>query len=398
MADLQPDVFVVDQLSACVPLLRWLWPRHQRVLFYCHFPDQLLARRDEKGVLGLAKRLYRSPFDWLEGWSMGASDRVVVNSRFTKGVVERVFGSGTLGELRVVYPCVNTEAEVGDVHDEKPLWEGKKVLVSINRFETKKDLGLALKAYEGLGLELRRSARLVIAGRAGMFRKKANADNAYTGGYDARVSENVQYHKELESLAQSLGLSHATGRSVPTALAIPADVDVLFLLSIPGPFKSTLLRNARLLIYTPTNEHFGIVPVEAMQHGVPVLAANTGGPLETVLDGKTGWLRDVQDVNAWTDVMRRVMDDENAKELSIMGQNGKQRVRTEFSRSKMSERLDGEIQEMMQSRRKAFTEWKEVMIGLGVIGIFLSALVLTLVKTQGETRASRDSAKLVRSS
>lgn len=381
MADLQPDVFVVDQLSACVPLLRWLWPRHQRVLFYCHFPDQLLARRDEKGVLGLAKRLYRSPFDWLEGWSMGASDRVVVNSRFTKGVAERVFGSGTLGELRVVYPCVNTEAEVGDVHDEKPLWEGKKVLVSINRFETKKDLGLALKAYEGLGLELRRSARLVIA-----------------GGYDARVSENVQYHKELESLAQSLGLSHATGRSVPTALAIPADVDVLFLLSIPGPFKSTLLRNARLLIYTPTNEHFGIVPVEAMQHGVPVLAANTGGPLETVLDGKTGWLRDVQDVNAWTDVMRRVMDDGNAKELSIMGQNGKQRVRTEFSRSKMSERLDGEIQEMMQSRRKAFTEWKEVMIGLGVIGIFLSALVLTLVKTQGETRASRDSAKLVRSS
>lgn len=175
---------------------------------------------------------------------------------------------------------------------------------------------------------------------------------------------------------------------MPTALAIPADVEVLFLLSIPGPFKSVLLQNAKLLIYTPTNEHFGIVPVEAMQHGVPVLAANTGGPLETVLDGKTGWLRDVKSVSAWTEVMGRVIDDANAAEMSVMGQRGKQRVETEFSRSKMSQRFEDEIEEMIQGRRKAFMEWKDVMLGLGVIGIFVAALVLTVVKAPGESRDS----------
>jgi alpha-1,3/alpha-1,6-mannosyltransferase len=165
LADLKPEVFIVDQLSACVPLLRWLGSADQRLLFYCHFPDQLLARRDEKGVLGMVKRLYRWPFDWFEGWSMGGSDRVVVNSKFTKGVVRRVFGRERLGELRVVYPCVNTAAENGNGNDETPPWKGTKVLLSINRFERKKDVGLAIRACQGLGLEQRNSVRLVIAGR-----------------------------------------------------------------------------------------------------------------------------------------------------------------------------------------------------------------------------------------
>jgi alpha-1,3/alpha-1,6-mannosyltransferase len=165
LADLKPEVFIVDQLSACVPLLRLLGSADQRLLFYCHFPDQLLARRDEKGVLGTLKRLYRWPFDWFEGWSMGGSDRVVVNSKFTKGVVKRVFGRERLGELRVVYPCVNTGAENGNGNDETPLWKGTKVLLSINRFERKKDVGLAIRAFQGLALELRNGVRLVVAGR-----------------------------------------------------------------------------------------------------------------------------------------------------------------------------------------------------------------------------------------
>lgn len=96
---------------------------------------------------------------------MSGSDRVVVNSGFTKGVVEKVFGRDTLGDLRIVYPCVNIETENEEEKDEEPLWEGKKVLLSINRFERKKDVGLAIKAFQLLGLEQRRSIRLVIAGR-----------------------------------------------------------------------------------------------------------------------------------------------------------------------------------------------------------------------------------------
>jgi len=44
------------------------------------------------------------------------------------------------------------------------------------------------------------------------------------------------------------------------------------------------------LLYTPDREHFGIVPLEAMQLGLPVIAVNTGGPTETIRHQTTGYL------------------------------------------------------------------------------------------------------------
>ena len=43
------------------------------------------------------------------------------------------------------------------------------------------------------------------------------------------------------------------------------------------------------MVYTPQNEHFGIVPLEAMARGCPVIACNSGGPLETVVHTQTGF-------------------------------------------------------------------------------------------------------------
>lgn len=181
----EDDIFIVDQVPACVPVLKTLSPSSragrgkQRILFYCHFPDQLLSRRDEGGsILRLLKRLYRYPFDWFEGWAVSASDKVVANSNFTRGVVRDVFGSDRLGNVRVVYPCVDTGAgplsssqSVTEQGEEvkgdggERLWGGrKKIVLSINRFERKKDMGLAVRAYYGLGEEERRGTRLVIAG------------------------------------------------------------------------------------------------------------------------------------------------------------------------------------------------------------------------------------------
>ena len=44
------------------------------------------------------------------------------------------------------------------------------------------------------------------------------------------------------------------------------------------------------LLYTPMEEHFGIVPLEAMSVGTPVIAVDSGGPKETVENEETGCL------------------------------------------------------------------------------------------------------------
>jgi alpha-1,3/alpha-1,6-mannosyltransferase len=166
------------------------------------------------------------------------------------------------------------------------------------------------------------------------------------GGYDPRVSENVQYHNELLALAASLGLGSSTAHTIITALAAPPTIPVLFLLSVPTTLKDALLRSARVLVYTPSNEHFGIVPLEAMREGVPVLAANTGGPRESVQDGVTGWLCDAADVAAWTKVMDRALNDMSAAERDKMAKAGRSRVKNHFGRPRMAEKVERILDDM----------------------------------------------------
>merc|ERR1712146_236881 len=66
---------------------------------------------------------------------------------------------------------------------------------------------------------------------------------------------------------------------------------VLFLRSITDAQKKVLLARAAVVVYTPSGEHFGIVPVEAMACRCPVVAVADGGPLESVgRDGSVGVL------------------------------------------------------------------------------------------------------------
>lgn len=152
LSQLKPDAFVVDQLSAGLPLLRMLYPE-KRILFYCHFPDLLLAQ----GRASWLKRAYRVPFDLIEQWSMSFADSIAVNSGFTKSVARRVWPElANTTALHVVYPCVDVRERILE-GDKVPAWNNKKIILSINRFERKKDIGLAIRAYAGLDKQDRKS-------------------------------------------------------------------------------------------------------------------------------------------------------------------------------------------------------------------------------------------------
>ena len=61
---------------------------------------------------------------------------------------------------------------------------------------------------------------------------------------------------------------------------------------------------ARAFIF-PANEDAGIMPVEAMSCGTPVIAYGTGGALETVKEGETGLFFPEQSVRSIKDAIHR---------------------------------------------------------------------------------------------
>jgi alpha-1,3/alpha-1,6-mannosyltransferase len=82
-------------------------------------------------------------------------------------------------------------------------------------------------------------------------------------------------------------------------------------------------------LYTPENEHFGIVPVEAMHMGCIVLACNSGGPLESVANEKSGFLLPPNS-EEWGKKILLIMN--SPGELAeTMKQNAKKRVASMFT-------------------------------------------------------------------
>ena len=249
------DVFVVDQVSIGNPLLQMKAP----VYFYCHFPDLLLTQRHS-----ILKRIYRWPFDTLERWTTNMASTVFVNSNYTKDIYINTFGDR---ELQVLYPGIQFTKYNGP-----ELWATKaqkNVILSINRFERKKRIDRAIIAYNEANLK---ESVLLIA-----------------GGYDERITENKHYLLELQELCDSVELSYLQldGKSISK---IDLNANVVFLTSFTDTQKQWMLSHSKVLLYTPSNEHFGIVPVEGMAYGLPTIGMKSGGPLETVVHGQSGFL------------------------------------------------------------------------------------------------------------
>ena len=253
------DIFIVDQVAAWLWILKLLRPK-AKIIFYCHFPDFVQARHDS------IRKFYRIPFDLIEIFGMKFADMILVNSNFTAGVTKKNL---KVQNVEVLYPCVDCSHKVDRKIPTDP------VFVSLNRYERKKNHALAIQALADLvNNKNYKKAKLIIA-----------------GGYDTKVPENVQVEKELKQIVSYNKL----------------DGNVELLKNITDEKKWQLIAECTAVLYTPSNEHFGIVPIEALSVGTPVIGCNSGGPLETInVDGcaiceQTG--------TAFSDAMAKIYED-----------------------------------------------------------------------------------------
>ena len=108
---------------------------------------------------------------------------------------------------------------------------------------------------------------------------------------------------------------------------------------------------ATIYIMPSQAEGFGFVFLEAMSHGLPVIAGNQDATPEVVADGETGLLVDPTSVPAITTAAARLLADDGLRRQ--MGQAGRRRVQQQFSFDQFQQTLLTYLAELRPVRARA---------------------------------------------
>ena len=96
-----------------------------------------------------------------------------------------------------------------------------------------------------------------------------------------------------------------------------------------------LMRSADVIVCAPWYEPFGMVAVEAMACGVPVVASAVGGLIDTVVDGRTGIHVPPRDADTLAEAIRALLADADLRRS--LGRAGAERARRRYGWARVAE-------------------------------------------------------------
>jgi glycosyltransferase involved in cell wall biosynthesis len=222
---------------------------------------------------------------WLAA-ARASSDRMIAVSRFIAGLLD--------GEATVLHdpvPAAGARARPA---------EASPTLLFVGNYISGKGQDAAIRAFHQVAAEV------------------PEAELVFCGG-DMGLAKNRAYRAELEALAQQ-------GPGAERIRFLPFVADT-----------RPLLENARAALNFSHSESFSLTCQEASFAGLPVIATRCGGPEEIVDDGGTGYLVEVDDVEAMADRMRRLLTD--AELAGRMGARAAETTAARFDPARWRERM-----------------------------------------------------------
>lgn len=223
-------------------------------------------------------------------------DRIVVISNFIKGSVQRRVPAIPEEKFQVILHGIDTDSfspvsqvEKAELKHHFGL-DDNRVVLHTARFLRWKGIVPAIKSLPAI-IDRFPDVKMVFTGR------------------QERVSkiDLAEYEREIDRTIAELGLE----KNILIGMYSYSDIP-----------KLTQL--ADVVIYTTIgNEPFGLVPVEAMASGVPAIVTSSGGLLEGVIDGKTGFIIDKDEQNIpvqlAASITKLFSDEELAREMGLAG-------------------------------------------------------------------------------
>jgi glycosyltransferase involved in cell wall biosynthesis len=218
---------------------------------YCHSPTQYYWRRYEEYIKSpgfgyfdwlarLGLKLFVKPMRYWDKRAAQKPDYLIVNSTFSRSEIKRCYGR----DSKVIHPPVDTDSF-------KSTDKNRSGFVTAGRQTPYKRTDLAVKACSKLGLDL------VVIGDG-------------------------PEHKKLQAM------------SGPT---------IKFILKVSDQERNNYFEAAEAFIF-PVIEDFGIVAVEALAAGTPVIAYKAGGALDYIVESKNGLFFPKQTVTSLVQVLK----------------------------------------------------------------------------------------------
>lgn len=138
-------------------------------------------------------------------------------------------------------------------------------------------------------------------------------------------------------------------RAIARELGVADQVTMLG--QVPRGAMPGIFRSADVVACTPWYEPFGIVPLEAMACGVPVVAAAVGGLRETVVDHRTGLHVPPRDPEAIAAAVQELLADPVLR--AEMGRAGMRRARSRYSWDRVAADTEKAYRSVLAVSRRA---------------------------------------------
>lgn len=277
---------------------------HLPTVCYCHTPlkilhdpvtKQALRERDRRKYAAL--KALGPGFNAVDKRMWRRYRHVLANSYETAHRIERA--GLTDHQAEVLHPGVDLEQFT--LH---PTLPRERFFLVAGRIMWEKRIELAIQALRA-ARESGTEASMVIA-----------------GGVDSKSRPYLQTLRE-----------HAEGLPVEFVVD-PSDEDL-----------ASLYARCLAVVFTAPNEDWGVVPLEAMASGAPVLAVDAGGPRESVIHNVTGWLLPPTPW-AFAEQMRQVAAPDAAK---LISRRAIRRRAQQFAADTFVARLDDVMEEVALS-------------------------------------------------
>ncbi|MGC8687135.1 MAG: glycosyltransferase [Candidatus Micrarchaeia archaeon] len=273
-----------DVLNAHIAPSHWARKNNERVLWYCHTPlRDIYDLYDYRISLkkGLGKLIYKVGAKAVRSIDQSIVkdiECIVANSSNTKSRIEKYYGRKDAMVLNggIDYKEYRNN---GDAN----------YFLYVSRISPNKRQEYAIKAFE-------------------IFKRKKKGYNLVIAGALSRDRLYQKYYEKIANEAKRIG-------------------NVEFVLDASEQKIIELYSNSTAVLFTAMNEDYGLVPLEAMASSKPVISVNEGGPKETIIQGKTGYLANSPEEMAKY-MLEIASDKEFAEEL---GKNGRNRVIKNYS-------------------------------------------------------------------